>query len=163
MAFIKNIEHEEIVRIADEISANTGQVVSKTLAQNSCVSICLLYTSKLEGNEAGRAVNYWWGMASGMIDVLQSRSLPRGTKRLAAILHKGLCSGTIVPFEGELYAQGGVMIQACLLYTSRCVIRDSRVAIAGVLAMEPRLLVLDEPAAGLDPEGRDMILSLIHI
>lgn len=51
---------------------------------------------KLEGNEAGRAVNYWWGMASGMIDVLQSRSLPRGTKRLAAILHKGLCSGTIV-------------------------------------------------------------------
>lgn len=36
-----------------------------------------------------------------------------------------------------------------------------RVAIAGVIAMQPRILVLDEPAAGLDPEGRDNILSQI--
>ena len=36
-----------------------------------------------------------------------------------------------------------------------------RVAIAGVLAMKPEVLILDEPTAGLDPAGRDEILELI--
>ncbi len=39
--------------------------------------------------------------------------------------------------------------------------QQRRVALAGVLAMDPDILILDEPAAGLDPKGRDKILNLI--
>ena len=38
-----------------------------------------------------------------------------------------------------------------------------RVAIAGVIAMEPKVLILDEPTAGLDPAGRDDILEQIKL
>ena len=38
-----------------------------------------------------------------------------------------------------------------------------RVAIAGVLAMKPDVLILDEPTAGLDPKGRDDILNCLKV
>ncbi len=58
----------------------------------------------------------------------------------------------MVKFEEELFYQSPLELSGG---------QKRRAAIAGVLAMKPRYLVLDEPAAGLDPRGRDEILGLI--
>ena len=48
MSYIKNIAHEKVLKLTDEISVQPGQVVSKTLAQNSSVSVTLFAFSKDE-------------------------------------------------------------------------------------------------------------------
>ena len=48
MAYIKNISHEEVLHLADQVSADKGQIVSKTLAQNDHVSVTLFAFSKDE-------------------------------------------------------------------------------------------------------------------
>lgn len=51
MAYIKNIEHEKVLPLAEEISVQQGQIVSKTLAQNEAVSVTLFAFAK--GEEIG--------------------------------------------------------------------------------------------------------------
>lgn len=51
MNYIKNIEHQKVIALADQVSVQQGQVVSKTLAQNEYVSITLFAFSK--GEEIG--------------------------------------------------------------------------------------------------------------
>ena len=53
------------------------------------------------------AVNYWWGMDSGVIDVTLSEKLPAGLRQLTDILRKGLQSGKIDPFRRRIVAQDG--------------------------------------------------------
>ena len=55
----------------------------------------------------GKAVNYWWGMASGVIDVNLSDRLPTGAKTLAQVLRQGLKSGTLDPFCRRIIDQQG--------------------------------------------------------
>ncbi len=53
------------------------------------------------------AVNYWWGLNSGAVNIVLSRRIPQGTRQLADLLRDALCSGRLAPFAGELTAQGG--------------------------------------------------------
>ena len=63
-----------------------------------------------QGTDSAKAVNYWWGMDSGVIDVTLSDHLPTGLKHLADILRNGMQSGIIDPFRRRLVAQDGTVI-----------------------------------------------------
>lgn len=56
-----------------------------------------------------KAINYWWGMSSGVIDVICSQHLPIGTKRLTELLKATICSEQFNPFSGILYSQTGLV------------------------------------------------------
>lgn len=60
--------------------------------------------------ESNRALNYYWGMSAGVVDLFCSNKLPDSVKRLASTLRDGLCGGYCDPFRGPLYAQGGHQI-----------------------------------------------------
>lgn len=66
-------------------------------------------TWKNEEDSKGKAVNYWWGMSTGVIDVICSQSLPLGTARLVRLLKKTICTGEFNPFSGILYSQNGII------------------------------------------------------
>lgn len=51
MAYIKNVEHEQVLNLAGQVSVQPGQVVSRTLAQNPYVSVTLFAFAK--GEEIG--------------------------------------------------------------------------------------------------------------
>ena len=50
-------------------------------------------------------------MSSGVIDVLFSRKLPAGARRLGELLRSDICCGVYDPFTGLLTAQGGAVVQ----------------------------------------------------
>ncbi len=60
-----------------------------------------------EGISQGRALNYWWGMSAGVIDLICSKNVPVGVKRLADHLKSDIKKGDIVPFYGEIWSQDG--------------------------------------------------------
>ena len=56
-----------------------------------------------------KAINYWWGMSAGVIDVVCSNHLPIGTKRLVELLKNAISSESFNPFSGILYSQTGTV------------------------------------------------------
>lgn len=59
--------------------------------------------------KAPEAINYWWGMDSGVIDVQMTDLVPEGTRTLAASLMDQIKSGALLPFQRPLMAQDGTV------------------------------------------------------
>ena len=55
----------------------------------------------------GRAVNYWWGINTGAIDIKLSDTLPQGVRHLADILKTGIINDTVHPFDGVIIDNEG--------------------------------------------------------
>ena len=60
--------------------------------------------NKLSGS---RAINYWWGMDSGVIDVKLGDSLPDGVVSLGKLLRNGIIDGSVHPFRTRILDQSG--------------------------------------------------------
>ncbi len=61
-----------------------------------------------EDSEA-RAINYWWGLSAGVVDLIYSRKLPEGTKKLVHLVKQQIIDNEFSPFQDEIRAQGGVL------------------------------------------------------
>ena len=58
------------------------------------------------------ALNYWWGMSSGVIDVILSKNLPFYSVKMVDAVRNALIAGTLNPFAGELHSQKGIVREA---------------------------------------------------
>lgn len=74
----------------------------------SLVRSVIIGAWKNDGNQnETQALNYYWGMSSGAIDLACSSRLPSGTKRLVKLIQEQLTGGWMNPFTGVLYDQAG--------------------------------------------------------
>ena len=70
-----------------------------------------------------QALNYWYGMSAGVIDVILSQKLTYYSQKLVEMLKREIVSGDLMPFEGVLKAQDGTcMADAGQILTSREII-----------------------------------------
>ena len=64
-------------------------------------------TFRTEYAESRKALNYYWGMTAGVVDLRCSGRLPESTRKMADFIRRSICSGICEPFSGPIYTQNG--------------------------------------------------------
>ena len=104
------------------------------------------------GDGAVKAINYWWGMAAGVIDVVYTQALPDRTKHMVEVLKRSIKDGSLMVFEGLIHNQDGeVMVpEGSVLDTEKIVTMDWLVE--NVVGRIPSIEeVTEEAASAMNP------------
>ncbi len=64
---------------------------------------------ELSAVSAGKAVNYWWGFASGAVDIELSQTLPDGPRELLSVLREAMVHGEMMAFHRRIVSQDGTL------------------------------------------------------
>lgn len=64
---------------------------------------------RVEESAESKALNYWWGLSAGVIDVICSKNVPAETQRLVNLMKKAISNGIFHPFSGPLKDQSGAI------------------------------------------------------
>ena len=62
-----------------------------------------------EAQDGRKGISYWWGISSGMVDLIYSGRLPVETSRMVELCKKSITEGRFQPFTGMLYSQDGIV------------------------------------------------------
>ena len=69
-----------------------------------------IFGNQWKADSKTHALNYWWGISAGVLELVTSHKLPEGTKRLVDVLTEDIRKGTFGPFDGIWTTQEGTVI-----------------------------------------------------
>lgn len=61
---------------------------------------------------SGKAINYWWGLSAGVVEIHCADTLPAGTRKLVGFMRDSLSSGAFRPFAAPLRSQDGAVLDS---------------------------------------------------
>lgn len=66
-------------------------------------------TFRQEDGSGDKAINYWWGLSAGVVDIIYSKKVPEGTQRIVNVIKELMVKNAFAPFEGSITARGGII------------------------------------------------------
>ncbi len=127
---IANFKEKDVEYVSDQIMIKPNEAskqfglysIKGDEPDNIAMPMCLwgpFYAKLIEGVMDGtiqktddnevKAINYWWGLSAGVVDLIYSRKIPSGIKKLVCTIKKLIENNQFFPFQDTIVAQGGII------------------------------------------------------